>query len=142
MTTDTLAPPPAGATDEELVAWHRDLVARKAEAFQKLLADAKAAHHAMTGWWGVDEAGWIAACQEARLDPDNHRGLPTHRRDGLVDDAALLQHVLDPAPEAVTIGELPLEYSSIFDNILVERPVVLQHQASRRLRHNPGTDHR
>lgn len=87
-------------------------------------------------------ARWIAACQEARHDPDNRRGLPTHRRDGLVDDAALLQHVLDPPPQEVTIGELPLEYSSIFDNVLVERPVVLQHQASRRLRHNPGTEAR
>jgi hypothetical protein len=85
---------------------------------------------------------WIAACDEARLDPDNRRALPTHRRDGLVDDAALLQLVLDSAPDFVAIGELPLEYSSIFDNIQVERPVVLQHQASRRLRHNPGTDHR
>ena len=85
---------------------------------------------------------WIAQCDEARRDPDNIRGLPTHRRDGLVDDAALLQRVLTPPPPFVSIGELPLEYSSIFDNVLVERPVVLQHQASRRLRHGAGSDHR
>lgn len=81
---------------------------------------------------------WIAECEDARQDPENSRGLPTHRSDGLVDDAALLQRVLTPPPPFVTLGELPLEYSSIFDNVLVERPVVLQHQASRRLRWGGG----
>jgi hypothetical protein len=85
---------------------------------------------------------WIAECDEARRDPDNLRALPTHRRDGLVDDAALLQRVLSPPPPFVSIGELPLAYSSIFDNVAVERPVVLQHQASRRLRYGAGEDHR
>lgn len=85
---------------------------------------------------------WCRDCAEARADPDRFRAVPTHRRDGLINEQALLQHLLDPPPPDITVGALPLEYSTIFDDVRVERPVVLQHQASRRLRHAAGSDPR
>ena len=85
---------------------------------------------------------WVAECEAARCDPENRRGLATNRRDGLVGDGALLERALAASAPSLSVGELPLEYSAIFDKLQVERPVVLQHQASRRLRHGGAADRR